>query len=314
MLKQFAYRSIQLATVLFLLSLLTFILMKLAPGDPVLAIARASDGSLSQTEQAELRESLGLKRPVYEQYGSWLSQIVRLDWGKSLISNRSVWDLLAERLPATVSLAVGAMLALVLISFPLGVLAAKFEGRLPDAFSRTIALLGASVPSFWLALLLIYAFAYRLNWLPAMGHGSLLHLILPSLTLGFVMAPEYIRLLRAGLLEAFAQEYVRAARSRGLAEWRITSRHALRAALIPIVAVSGISLGALMAGSVVTESLFGWPGLGGMAIEAIRLRDYPVVQGYVLFCGVFFLVANWLSDIGVAALDPRTRLIRRRDE
>jgi peptide/nickel transport system permease protein len=225
-----------------------------------------------------------------------------------MTNNREVLGMLMERLPATVYLALGAMLVLVAFSLPLGLLAAKYQGKVPDILSRMLALLGASIPSFWLALLLIYVFAYQLNWLPTMGSGSARHLVLPSLTLGFVMAPEYIRLLRAGLLDTLSQEYIRAARSRGLAEWRITFRHAMRAALLPIVAVSGISLGALLAGSVVTESLFGWPGLGSMAIEAIRLRDYPVVQGYVLLSGVFFLVAIWLSDMGLAALDPRIRM------
>ncbi|MFC4601889.1 nickel ABC transporter permease [Cohnella hongkongensis] len=308
MLNSWANRFIQLIIVMFLLSIVTFALMKLAPGDPVLAILRASDGALSQDDQEAVRESLGLNRPVYEQYGDWLTKVVQLDWGYSMANNRDVWEMLIERLPATIYLSLGAMLVIVLFSFPLGVLAAKYRGKAPDRLSRMVALLGASVPSFWLALLLIYVFAYQLNWLPTMGSGSLRHLVLPSLTLGFVMTPEYIRLLRAGLLDTFSQEYIRAARARGIAEWRITIRHAMRAALLPIVAVSGISLGALMAGSVVTESIFGWPGLGSLAIEAIRLRDYPVVQGYVLFCGLFFMAANWLSDLGAAALDPRIRM------
>ena len=310
MLLQGAKRLLQLGVVLLVLSMLTFGLMKLAPGDPVLAILRASDGALTLADQEAARSELGLNKPIYEQYASWLGHIARLDWGKSMTSNRAVWDMLMERLPATLYLTLGSLVVLALISFPLGVLAAKHKGRAPDIFSRAVALIGASVPSFWLALLLIYLFSFKLGWLPTMGNGGLLHLVLPSLTLGFVMAPEYIRLLRAGLLDAFSQEYIRAARARGIAERSVVLRHALRAALLPIAAVSGISLGALMAGSVVTESLFGWPGLGSLAIEAIRLRDYPVVQGYVLLCGLFFLTANWLSDLGMAALDPRILLQR----
>ncbi len=308
MLTQWLTRFVQLVIVLLFLSVVTFVLLKLAPGDPVLAIIRASDGALSQADQEVVRESLGLSRPLYEQYGSWLLHVVQLDWGQSLTSNREVWDILIERLPATVYLALGAIVVLIVIAFPLGVLAATYHNKAPDALSRMIALLGASVPSFWLGLILIYVFAYQLNWLPTLGSGSLRHLVLPSLTLGFVMAPEYIRLLRAGLLETFSHDYIKAARARGISEWRIMFRHAIRAALLPIVAVSGISLGALLAGSVVTESIFGWPGLGSMAIEAIRLRDYPVVQGYVMFCGVCFIAANWLSDAGTAALDPRIRM------
>lgn len=308
MLKRVAIRLLHLIIVLFFLSLSTFVLMKLAPGDPVLAVLRSSDGALTQADQEALRNSWGLNRPIYEQYGIWLFNVLKLEWGHSLTNNRDVLILLMERLPATVHLTLGSMAVLAALVFPLGVWAAKYRGKAPDVLSRFIALLGASIPSFWLALLLIYLFAYRLNWLPTMGSGSLRHLILPSFTLGFVMAPEYIRLLRAGLLDTMSREYIRAARARGIAEWRVTLIHAMRGALLPIVAVSGLSVGALMAGSVVTESLFGWPGLGSLAIEAIRLRDYPVVQGYVLLSGIFFLLANWLSDIGAAALDPRIRL------
>ncbi|GIQ68376.1 ABC transporter permease [Xylanibacillus composti] len=308
MLTQLSGRFVQMVIVLFFLSVVTFVMMKLAPGDPILAILLASDGALSQAEQEAAREALGLNRPIYEQYGSWLLKVVQLDWGQSLTSNREVWDILMERLPATIYLTLGSVVVLMVIAFPLGILAAKYQNKAPDVSSRIIALLGASIPSFWLALLLIYVFAYQLNWLPTMGSGTLRHLVLPSLTLGFVMAPEYIRLLRAGLLDTLSRDYIKAARARGISEWRIMLRHAMRAALLPIVAVSGVSLGSLLTGSVVTESIFGWPGLGSLAIESIRLRDYPVVQGYVLFCGVCFLMANWLSDVGAAVLDPRIRM------
>lgn len=308
MLRHFTSRFIQLVAVLILLSMVTFILMKLAPGDPVLAILQASDGALTQSNQEAIREELGLNRPIYVQYGNWFKNVLSLDWGKSMTSNREVWTMLMERLPATIYLALGALVVLLVFSVPLGWLAAKYKGRLPDTFSRLFALFGASIPSFWLGLLLVYVFSYHLNWLPMMGSGSGLHLILPSVTLGFVIAPEYIRLLRAGLIDTMSQEYILAAKSRGISEWRITIRHAMRAALMPIVSIFGISMGALMAGSVVTESLFGWPGLGSTAIEAIRLRDYPVIQGYVILSGFFFLAANWLSDIGLAVLDPRLRL------
>ena len=212
-----------------------------------------------------------------------------------------------DRLPATVYLTSGAIIVLLLISVPLGILAAKYKGKWPDYLSRLFALIGASIPSFWLGLLLIYVFAFKLNWLPTMGSGDVRHLILPSITLGVVMAPEYIRLLRSGLLDALSQEYVRAARARGIAEWRVIARHALRAALLPVITIFGMSLGALLAGSVVTETLFAWPGLGSMVMEAITQRNYPVIQGYVLLTGVFIVTANVLVDLSYSLFDPRIR-------
>lgn len=196
---------------------------------------------------------------------------------------------------------------MMLIAAPLGILAARYPGRWPDHLSRLLALIGASIPSFWMGLLLIYVFSYKLQWLPTMGRGGFLHVILPSVTLGFAMAAVYARLLRAGLLESLSQEYIRAARARGIAEWRIMINHALRAALLPVVTVFGMSIGSLLAGTVVVEMLFSWPGLGSMAVEAIYQRDYPVLQGYVLLTGLFVVVVNLFVDIVYGLLDPRIR-------
>ncbi|MFF2888384.1 nickel ABC transporter permease [Paenibacillus sp. NPDC057967] len=312
MLTHAALRLLQLVMMLIVLSLVTFILMKLAPGDPVLTILKAHEGAVTEEDTRLVREQLGLDMPLYQQYGQWLAGVVKLDLGQSYTSNRDVWNLLVERLPATVILMAGSITALLILALPLGMLAAKYQDRFPDYMSRLLALLGSSIPSFWLGLLLIYLFSYQLNWLPMMGGGSISHMILPSVTLGFVMAPEYIRLLRAGMLDTLSQEYIRAARARGIREWSVMARHALRAALLPVVSLMGMSMGALMAGSVVTESLFGWPGLGSMAMEAITQRNYPVIQGYILLTGVCIGLANWLSDIGLGILDPRIRLGGRR--
>jgi peptide/nickel transport system permease protein len=292
-----------------MLSIATFLLMKMAPGDPVLSILKASEGAVSQFDQEQVREQLGLNLPWIQQYGLWLRGVLQLDLGKSLVNNRDVWHIMMDRFPATVFLALGALLVLLLVSVPLGVLAAKYKGKWPDHLSRIFALIGASIPSFWLGLLLIYAFAYKLNWLPTMGSGDVRHLVLPSITLGFVMAPEYIRLLRAGLLDALSQEYVRAARARGIAEWRVIARHAMRAALLPLMTIFGMSLTALLAGSVVTETLFAWPGLGSMLMEAITQRNYPVIQGYVLLTGICIVTANVLVDLSYSLLDPRIRAL-----
>ncbi|GGH50099.1 glutathione ABC transporter permease [Paenibacillus silvae] len=313
MFRQFFSRIIHLIFVLFVLSLATFLLMKMAPGDPVLTILKASEGAVSLSDQEQVREQLGLNLPLVQQYGLWLRGVIQLDLGTSFVNHRAVWDLMMDRLPATVYLTSGAIIVILLISVPLGILAAKYKGKWPDHLSRLFTLIGASIPSFWLGLLLIYAFAFKLNWLPTMGSGNVRHLVLPSITLGFVMAPEYIRLLRSGLLDALSQEYVRAARARGLAEWRVIARHALRAALLPVITIFGMSLGALLAGSVVTETLFAWPGLGSMVMEAITQRNYPVIQGYVLLTGIFIVTANVLVDLSYSLLDPRIRSGRGRN-
>ncbi|KOR89450.1 nickel ABC transporter permease [Paenibacillus solani] len=312
MLLQLFSRMIQLIFVLLMLSIATFLLMKMAPGDPVLTILKASEGAVSQLDQEQVREQLGLNLPLIQQYGLWLWSVLQLDLGRSLVNNRAVWDLMMDRLPATINLTAGAVIVLLLVSVPLGVVAAKYKGKWPDHLSRLFALIGASIPSFWLGLLLVYAFAFKLNWLPTMGSGDIRHLILPSITLGFVMAPEYIRLLRSGILDALSQEYVRAARARGIAEWRILAKHALRAALLPVMTIFGMSLSGLLAGSVVTETLFAWPGLGSMVMEAIIQRNYPVIQGYVLLTGVFVVTANILVDLSYRLLDPRIRAKRGR--
>jgi len=307
MYRQLFSRLIQLIFVLFMLSMTTFMLMKMAPGDPVFTVLKVSEGAVSQLDQEQAREQLGLNLPLVKQYGLWLWNVLQLDLGTSLVNNRAVWDLMMDRLPATVSLTAGAIIVLLLVSIPLGVVAAKYKGKWPDHLSRIFALIGASIPSFWLGLLLVYAFSFKLNWLPTMGSGDVRHLILPSITLGVVMAPEYIRLLRSGILDALSQEYVRAARARGIAEWRIIVKHTLRTALLPVMTLFGMSLSALLAGSVVTETLFAWPGLGSMVMEAITQRNYPVIQGYVLLTGVFVVTANVLVDLSYRLLDPRIR-------
>jgi len=305
--KLIAARLWQLVFVMFLLSLLTFTLMKMAPGDPVMLILDTEELAVTQADEEALRKELGFDQPLFTQYASWLLQLLKLDMGESYIKGKPVLDELIQRLPATIQLAVGGMTVMVLIAAPLGILAAKYPGRWPDHVSRLFALIGASIPSFWLGLLLIYAFAYQWKWLPTMGKGGLSSFILPSLTLGFAMAAVYSRLLRTGLLESLSQEYIRAARARGIAEWRIMTKHALRAALLPVLTVFGMSMGNLLAGQVVIETLFSWPGLGGMIVEAIFQRDYPIVQGYVLFTGFFVVVVNLLVDLTYSLLDPRIR-------
>lgn len=309
MLELIKARLLQLILVLFLLSLFTFALMKLSPGDPVLTLLQTDEMSATQADEEALRKELGFDQPLLKQYGQWVLDVLSLDFGESYIKGKPVLDEIIDRLPLTIQLTMGGLLVMTMVAMPLGLLAAKYPNQWPDHAGRIFALIGASIPSFWMGLLLIYAFAYKLSWLPTMGKGGGETLILPSVTLGFAMAAVYARLLRAGLLESLSQEYIRAARARGVAEWRILQRHALRAALLPVLTVFGMSIGSLLAGSVVVETLFSWPGLGSMVVEAIFQRDYPVVQGYVLMTGVFVVIVNLLVDYGW--LDPRIRLGRR---
>ncbi|MGM0880197.1 MAG: nickel ABC transporter permease [Bacillota bacterium] len=300
-------RALQLVFVLFFLSLLTFVLMKLAPGDPVLLMLEADTFAVTQEDEDALRKELGFDKPVIVQYGMWLLQLLKLDLGYSYLKGKPVLEEIMYRLPATLQLTAGGLVVMVLIAVPLGTLSAKYRGKLPDHFSRIFALTGASVPLFWMGLLLIYLFAYKLQWLPMMGKGTITQMILPSLTLGLGMAAEYSRLLRAGLLESLSEQYIRAARARGIAEWRVLSLHAMRAALLPVITVCGMSIGSLLAGSVVTETLFSWPGLGTMAVSAIFERDYPIIQGFVLLTGLLVVGVNLLVDLSYGLLDPRIR-------
>lgn len=300
-------RALQLVFVLFILSLVTFILMKLAPGDPVLLMLEADTVAVTQADEEELRRELGFDKPVIVQYGMWLLQLVQFDLGYSYMKGKPVLDEIMYRLPATMQLTAGGLIVMLLIAVPLGTLSAKYRGKWPDHVSRIFALTGASVPLFWLGLLLIYLFAYKLHWLPMMGKGTFKQMILPSLTLGIGLSAEYSRLLRAGLLESMSQQYIRAARARGIPEWRVLSLHAMRAAMLPVITVCGMSIGSLLAGSVVTETLYSWPGLGTMAVSAIFERDYPIVQGFVLLMGMVVVGVNVLVDLSYGLLDPRIR-------
>jgi peptide/nickel transport system permease protein len=300
-------RALQLVLVLFFLSLLTFVLMKLAPGDPVLLMLEADTVAVTQEDEEALRQELGFDKPVLVQYGMWLLQLLKLDLGYSYLKGKPVLEEIMHRLPATLQLTAGGLVVMVLIAVPLGTLSARYRGKLPDHFSRIFALAGSSVPLFWMGLLLIYLFAYKLQWLPMMGKGTITQMILPSLTLGLGMAAEYSRLLRAGLLESLSEQYIRAARARGIAEWRVLSLHAMRAAMLPVMTVCGMSIGSLLAGSVVTETLFSWPGLGTMAVSAIFERDYPIIQGFVLLTGLLVVGVNLLVDLSYGLLDPRVR-------
>ncbi|MBT2583217.1 ABC transporter permease [Planococcus sp. ISL-109] len=281
--------------------------MKLAPGDPVMTILNADEMMVTEADQTKLRSELGFDQPIYVQYGQWVLGVVQLDLGKSYVTGKPVINEMAERMPITAQLTAGALLVMVSISVPLGIISARYPGKWPDQISRILALIGASIPSFWLGLMLIYFFAFKLQLLPTTGIGSFSHMILPSFSLGFSLSAVYARLLRAGLLESLSEDYIQAARARGVKEGRILWFHAFRAALLPVITVFGLSIGSMLGGAVVIEILFSWPGLGSMVIDAIFSRDYPVIQGYVLLTGVLVVVVNLLVDLSYYWIDPRIK-------
>lgn len=273
----------------------------------MLTILNADEMVVTEEDQAKLRNELGFDLPIYVQYGKWMFNLVQLDLGKSYMTGKPVWDELMERLPITLELTMFAILIMGSITVPLGVFAARNVNRWPDQLSRFLALIGASIPSFWLGLILIYVFAFKLHVLPSSGIGSYSHIILPDFTLGFTFAVVYARLLRAGLLQSMNEDYILAGRARGIKEWRLLWLHAFRAAVLPVITVFGLSIGSFLGGAVVIEILFSWPGLGSLAVDAIFSRDYPVIQGYVLLTGVFVVIVNLFVDLSYFVIDPRIK-------
>jgi peptide/nickel transport system permease protein len=301
------WRLLTLPALLFGISIISFTLLNLAPGDPADILLRLQQPGTEPPREAvlALRHQLHLDDPLPLRYGHWLMLAMRGDLGVSYRSGKPIVKELWQRLPATLLLA-GASLALAAsIGIPLGIMAAVWRGSLPDGLSRLLALLGAIVPSYVLALLLILLFAVRLGWLPATGYGSPEHLILPALALAGGVSAQLMRLTRANLLEVLQQDYVRTARAKGMSEDVVVGGHALKNALLPVVTVLGISLGHLLGGAVIVETIFGWPGIGKYAIDAIFLRDYPVIQGFILYMAIVFLLVNLAVDVIYRRLDPR---------
>ncbi|MDN5366051.1 MAG: peptide/nickel transport system permease protein [Thermacetogenium sp.] len=305
-------RLLWLIPVMLGVSVITFALINLAPGDPAELMLRAEGMEPTREAVEALRRELGLNDPVHVRYARWLWNALHFDLGKSFRTGRPVAEEIFSRFPATLELTVAALGVMVLLAVPAGILAALYRHALLDHLSRICALLGASLPGFWLGLMLIYLFSVKLGIFPVMGRGGLNHLVLPAVTLGFGMAAVYARLLRSGMLEVLGQEYIRAARARGLRERWVIGRHALKNALLPAVTLFGMSFGHLLGGSVIVETIFAWPGVGKFAVDSIFNRDYPVIQGYALFMAVVFVVANLMVDLAYGLLDPRIRLEGRR--
>ena len=283
---------------------LVFSLIHLIPGDPVQAMLGES---ASPESVNELRSRLGLDRPLYAQYFSFLNGVAHGNLGTSLRTSEPVTAAIADRLPATFELAAAAMLVAVVIAIPLGVLAASRAGTAVDHAATTLALIGISMPNFWLGPLLAIVFAVELGWLPVSGRGTLAQLVLPAITLGAPLAAVLARTTRASVIDELRELYVTAARARGVSRMRAVLKHAFRNSLIPIVTVLGLQLGAVLTGAVITETIFAWPGVGRLLIQSISFRDYPLVQGCILLIALTYVSMNLLTDLAYGLLDPRIR-------
>ncbi|KAA0253791.1 MAG: ABC transporter permease [Acidobacteria bacterium] len=281
---------------------LVFFLIHLVPGDP--AAAMLGEGA-SPADVAALRSDLGLDRPVPVQYARWLGGLLRGDLGVSFVSQRSVTKEILRALPATGSLAVAAFLAALLVAVPAGVAGALFTGRALDHVLRGVSLLGVSTPSYVSAPILVLVFSVGLGLLPVSGRDAPFALVLPAVTLGLTMAALLSRMIRASLLEELSRPYVLAARARGEGRFGAALRHAGRNALPPVLVVAGLQFGSLLTGAVVTETIFAWPGIGRLLVQSIQRRDYPLVQGCVLFIAFVYTVVNAAVDVLAVALDPR---------
>ncbi len=309
MLRYIARRIAYLAPVWLGISILAFALSLLAPGDPVRQVLQQSGIDAPSSEQViAMRRDLGLDDPAPVRYARWLSGAVRGDFGNSYRTGEPVLRSLTDRFPRTAQLALVAIVLGLLIALPLGVVSAMWRNSLTDQVARIGALVGASIPGFWLAYLLIILFAVRLRVLPVAGASEPRHLILPALTLAVGAAAGLTRLTRSAMLEELSQEYVRTARSKGLRERAVIVGHALRNALVAIVTITGIRLAALLGGAVIVETIFAWPGIGKYLVDSIFNRDYPTIQGFVLFTGTVVLLINLAVDVSYVWLDPRVRL------
>jgi peptide/nickel transport system permease protein len=304
-LRFFVRRLLLAIPVLLGVATLVFALIHLIPGDPVQAML---GDAASPESVADLRGRLGLDRPLAVQYAAFLGGAARGDLGVSLRTNERVTAAIAARLPATIELAFAAMFVAIAIALPAGVVAAIKAGTGVDHAATTLALVGLSLPNFWLGPLLAIVFSVRLGWLPVSGRGTLAHLVLPAVTLGAPLAAVLARMTRTSLIDELRELYITAARARGLSTARIVLKHALRNSLIPVVTVLGLQVGAVLTGAVITETIFAWPGVGRLLIQSIGFRDYPIVQGCILLIAVTYVSVNLLTDMAYAYLDPRIRV------
>ncbi|MFP1644724.1 ABC transporter permease [Pontitalea aquivivens] len=302
---RFTLRRLAIAAlVAFVVSAISFGLMFLA-GDPATAIA--GEGA-TQADIDVIRRSMGFDRPIPVQYLDWMGNALQGNFGDSFYFSRPVVDLLAERFPATLKLGGLAIVVALVLSIPLGMLAAARQNRWPDRLALTLGTVGQATPSFWLGLMLIWLFAVKLRWLPVSGSQSWAHFIMPALVLGYYAAPSMLRLCRAGMIEALASDYVRTARAKGLLPRQVLFGHAIRNAILPVISVAAVEFGFILGGSVVVESVFGIRGIGLLAWESIGRNDFPTIQAIILIYAMLYVWLTFLADVINAWLDPRIRV------
>ena len=307
--KYIVKRLLQLIPILIGITLLSFILMQASAMDAVDVMEQNTGGAMSEPEKAAAREELGLDKPLPEQYVVWLKGVLTGDMGKSFVSGQPVFTTFVSKLPATIALAVTSLLLTVLISIPCGILSAVKQNRFWDYLIRFLSFIGNSLPNFFVSLLLIYFFSLKLGWFPVMGNArGWKSIILPTFTLALAMAAKYTRQVRATVLEELNKEYVQGARARGVRENRILYFSVLKASMLTIVTLLALSIGSLLGGTAIVESIFMWDGVGKMAVDAITMRDYPVIQAYVIWMAVIYVLVNLVTDIIYCCLDPRIRM------
>ncbi len=302
-------RLLQLIPILFGITLLSFLLMNTGTADVIDVMESNSGGVMSEEEKDVLRAELGLDKPLVQQYAVWLGKVLRGDMGKSFVSGQPIFTTFLSRLPATIYLTITSILLTVFLSVPLGILSAVKQNRLTDYIIRFFSFIGNSLPNFFVSLLLIYFFSLKLKLLPVMGNtAGWKSVILPTLTLALSMASRYTRQVRATVLEELNKDYVQGARARGIKEKRILYFSVLRASMLTIVTLLALSIGSLLGGTAIVESIFMWDGVGKMAVDAITMRDYPVIQVYVIWMAIIYVCVNLFTDILYHYLDPRIRL------
>ena len=306
--RKIGYRLAHIFLVLLGVSFLSFLLMYVSPGDPVRAMYAVSGSIPSEEVLEQTREELGLNDPFFIQYGNWISNCLRGDFGTSYSKGEAVATLLMERVMPTIQLALLSLVIMILVAVPIGVYSALRQNSILDYLLRGTTFISISMPNFWVGLLLLYVVAMKLGWLPVVSNQmNFQRLILPAVTLAIAMAGKYARQVRAAILEELRQDYVAGARARGLSERCVLWCHVLPNAVLPLITMLGLSLGSLLGGTAVVEVIFSYPALGSLAISAITSRDYPLIQGYVLWIALIYMAVNLVVDLSYNRLDPRLR-------
>ena len=305
MIRHILLRFIYTLPALWLILTMVFLMIHIVPGDPVLQML-GQDARVEDISQ--LRHSLGLDQSIGVQYARYLEGLARGDWGRSIRFAAPVRAIVLSRFPATLELSLAALLVCLAIAIPAGIFSAWRRGSREDRATSFFTLLGLSVPNFALGPVLILVFSVEIGWLPVSGRGGASHLILPAVTLGAALAAILTRMVRGSMIEELSSDYVRTARAKGISETAVLFRHAFPNALIPVITIVGLQFGSLLAGTIVTESIFSWPGIGRLAVQSISARDYPLLQGCILVIAVSYVAVNLLTDLVYAVVDPRVRL------